>query len=63
MADAACDGDALREAIAENGALAVIPNNSSRARSFPLDEPLHAMRSLIERRFSELKPFRRVATR
>ena len=42
MADAAYDSDAIREAIAEKGALAVIPNNPSRARRHPLDRaPLH----------------------
>lgn len=45
------------------GALAVIPNNPSRARRYPIDEHLYAMRSLIECCFSKLKQFRRVATR
>ena len=63
MADAAYDSDAIREVIAEKGALAVIPNNPSRARKHPVDEHLYAMRSLIECCFSKLKQFRRVATR
>lgn len=33
MADTACDADALRQALADKGALAVIPNNPSRASS------------------------------
>ena len=33
MADTAYDGDRLRQAIADKGAVAVIPNNPSRARS------------------------------
>ena len=32
MADTAYDSDAIREAIAEKGALAVIPNNPSGVR-------------------------------
>jgi transposase len=54
---------AIREAIAEKDALAVIPNNPSRTRKHPVDEHLYAMRSLIECCFSKLKHFRRVATR
>ena len=41
----------------------MIPNNPSRARKYPLDEELYAMRSLVECCFSKLKQFRRVATR
>ena len=63
MADTAYDSDAIREAIAGKGALAVIPNNTSRAQTYPVDEHLYAMRSLIECCFSKLKQFRRVPTR
>ena len=63
MADAAYDADPLRQAIAEKGAVAVIPNNPSRARKYPLDKQLYAQRHLIECCFSKLKQFRRVATR
>jgi len=63
MADAAYDADPLREAIAAKGAIAVIPNNPSRARRYPLDKHLYAQRHLIECCFSKLKQFRRVATR
>jgi hypothetical protein len=34
MADAAYDSDRLRKAIADKGAVAVIPNNPSRARKY-----------------------------
>ncbi len=40
-------------------AVAVIPNNPSRANNYPLD----AQRHLAECCFSRLKKFRRVATR
>lgn len=63
MADAAYDADPLRLAIAAKGAVAVIPNNPSRARKYPLDKHLYAQRHLIECCFSKLKQFRRVATR
>lgn len=63
MADAAYDADPLRQAIAQKGAIAVIPSNPSRARKHPLDRHLYAQRHLIECCFSKLKHFRRVATR
>jgi transposase len=44
MADAAYDADHLRLAIAAKGALAVIPNNPSRALKYPLDKHLYAQR-------------------
>ncbi|CAH0356960.1 hypothetical protein SPH9361_04608 [Sphingobium sp. CECT 9361] len=63
MADTAYDADALRQTIADKGALAVIPNNPSRASKHPLDKQLYAQRHLVECCFSKLKQFRRVATR
>jgi transposase len=63
MADAAYDSDRLRQKIAEKGAVAVIPNNPSRAQKYPLDKYLYAQRHLVECCFSKLKQFRRVATR
>ena len=63
MADTAYDSDKLRQKIAEKGAVAVIPNNPSRARKYPLDKHLYVQRHLVECCFSKLKQFRRVATR
>ncbi len=63
MTDTAYDSDRLRNAIADKGAVAVIPNNPSRAQKYPLDKHLYAQRHLIECCFSRLKQFRRVATR
>ena len=63
MADAAYDADRLRQTIAAKGAIAVIPNNPSRAHKYTLDKNLYAERHLIECCFSKLKQFRRVATR
>ncbi|NKL81428.1 IS5 family transposase [Rhizobium leguminosarum] len=63
MGDTAYDSDRLRAEIAGKGAVAVIPNNPSRAKKYPLDKDLYAQRHLIECCFSKLKQFRRVATR
>ena len=63
LADTAYDADHLRHVIAAKGALAVIPNNPSRALKYPLDKHLYAQRHLVECCFSKLKQFRRVATR
>ena len=54
MADTAYDADHLRQAIAAKGALAVIPNNPSRALKYPLDKHLYAQRHLVECCFSKL---------
>ena len=63
LADAAYDADHFRTAVARAGALAIIPNNPSRATKHPLDRQLYKERHLIECCFSKLKQFRRVATR
>ena len=63
IADTAYDADHIRQAVAEKGAQAVIPNNPSRSRKHPLDKHLYAQRHLVECCFSKLKQFRRVATR
>ena len=63
IADTAYDADPLRQAIAAKGAIAVIPNNPSRALKYPLDKHLYVQRHLVECCFSKLKQFRRVATR
>ena len=63
MADTAYDADHFRQAIAAMGAIAVIPNNPSRAIKHPLDAHLYAQRHLVECCFSKLKQFRRVAPR
>jgi transposase len=63
MADTAYDADHFRKAIADKGAVAVIPNNPSRTQKHPLDKHLYAQRHLVECCFNKLKQFRRVATR
>jgi transposase len=49
IADTAYDADHLRQDIAAKKALAVIPNNPSRALKYPLDKHLYAQRHLIRR--------------
>lgn len=63
MADTAYDADHFRAAITQAGAIAVIPNNPSRATKLPFDKELYKERHLVECCFSKLKQFRRVATR
>jgi transposase len=63
LADAAYDSDRFRQAIAEAGAVAVIPNNPSRALQHAFDKALYRERHLVECCFSRLKQFRRGATR
>ena len=63
MADTAYDSDQIRQAIADKGALAVIPNNPSRATKHALDKDIYAQRQLVECCIGKLKQFRRVATR
>jgi transposase len=63
IADTAYDSDQIRQAVADKGALAVIPNNPSRAHKHSLDAHLYAQRHLVECCISKLKQFRRVATR
>ena len=63
MADTAYDADHFRQSIAKRKAIAVIPNNPSRALKHPLAPHLYKQRHLVECCFSKLKQFRRVATR
>jgi transposase len=63
IADTAYDSDRFRKAVADKGAVAVIPNNPSRSKKYPLDKHLYAQRHLVECCFAKLKQFRRVATR
>ena len=63
MADAAYDSNRFRAQIAKANAVAVIPNNPSRAIKYPIDTEAYKERHLIECCFSRLKQFRRVATR
>ncbi|SMG51713.1 transposase, IS4 family [Paracoccus sp. J56] len=63
LADKACDSKALRQIIAGIGAEAVIPSNRLRKIIIPHDERACAHRNHIGRCFSQMKHFRRFASR
>ena len=63
LADAAYDSDALRSELIVRGTTPVIPNNPTRKRRHPFDRKAYRLRNVIERTFSRLKDWRRVATR
>jgi transposase len=63
LADKAYDSDAIREALALQCCLPVIPSNGSRARKLQYDKELYKARAEIECTFNLLKQARRFATR
>lgn len=63
LADTAYDSDAFRKLLLDNGTTPVIKPNPTRKHIPPFDEALYRCRNLIERAFSHLKDWRRVATR
>src|SRR6202051_1412801 len=58
----AYDADKLRQSVAERGATAVIKPNPMRINVPAFDQAVYRLRNLIERAFSHLKDWRRVAT-
>jgi hypothetical protein len=63
LADKAYDADRIRELIQDQGATPNIPPKSNRRWKPCFSKRLYRERNLIERFFSKLKHFRRVATR
>lgn len=63
IADKAYDTDRLRALLAQQGIEAVIPSIARRRPLIPYDREVYRQRNLIERMFSRLKDFRRIATR
>jgi putative transposase len=63
LADTAYDADKLRQSVAERGATAVGKSNPTRTNVSAFDKAVYRLRDLIERAFSHLKDWRRVATR
>src|SRR6478752_2087265 len=63
LADKAYDADRIRDLIQEQGATPNIPPKSNRRWKPCFSKRLYRERNLIERFFSKLKHFRRVATR
>lgn len=62
LADKAYDADRIRDLILEQGATPNIPPKSNRRWNPCFPKRLYRERNLIERFFSKLKHFRRIAT-
>jgi transposase len=63
VADKAYGSKVIRQSIANEGALAVIPSKSNAKVYIPHDPDLYAMRNLFERFFCRMKDMRRLTTR
>lgn len=63
LADKGYDTDAIRAEIAAAGVEAVIPAKSNRRIAIPHNREKYRWRNLVERLFSKLKNWRRIATR
>ena len=63
VGDAAYDSDEFRSFLIARGTTPVIKQNPTRKRLLPFDTQAYKERNLIERAFSHLKDWRRVATR
>lgn len=63
LADAAYDSDKFREFLIARGSTPVIKPNPTRKKIPPFDKPSYKGRNVIERAFSHLKDWRRIATR
>ena len=63
LAECAYDSRGFRQFLAARGTRAVVPNNPTRKNPYPFDRAAYRRRNLIERMFSRLKDFRRIATR
>ncbi|GAA4127302.1 transposase [Aminobacter sp. DSM 101952] len=63
IADRGYDTNAIRAAIAANGATVVIPSTMSRRTPIPYVRDAYKARNLVERLRCRLKDWRRIATR
>jgi transposase len=63
LADKGYDADAIRQELADAEIEAVIPTKRKRRNPAPHDRVKYRWRNRIERLFSKLKDWRRVATR
>lgn len=63
VADKAFDSDAIRADLKRRGIKAVIPSLGCRKKAIRDDKKAYRGRNKVERLFSKLKQFRRVATR
>lgn len=63
VADKGYDSNAIRAAVAAQGAEVVIPSTAARRMPIPYDRTAYRARNLIERLWCRLKDWRRIATR
>lgn len=63
IADRGYDTNAIRAAIAAQGAEVVIPSTTSRRAPIHYDRNVYRARNLVERLWCRLKDWRRIATR
>ena len=63
IADTAYDANHFLEAIEKRGAQSIVKPRPNRIEERPFDQVLYKERNLVERFFSKLKHFRRLATR
>jgi transposase len=63
VADKAYGSKSIRQAIANEGAIAVIPTKSNARQPIPHDPEIYAQRNLVERFFCRMKDMRRLTTR
>jgi len=63
VADKAYGSAKIRQSIADEGAIAVIPSKSNARKPIPHDANLYAQRNIVERFFCKMKDMRRLATR
>ena len=62
VADKAYGSAAIRQSIADEGPVAVIPSKSNAKVQIPHDPNRYAMRNLVERFFCRMKDMRRLTT-
>jgi len=63
IADKAYGSKNIRQAIADEGALCVIPSKSNQKAPVAHDKPLYRMRNIVERFFCRMKDMRRLSER
>jgi putative transposase len=61
--DKAYDSDVIRQVLHDQGVEAVIPSKTNRIEEIRYDKEQYKCRQKVERFFSKLKHFRRIATR
>jgi len=63
VADKAYGSTKIRQQVADEGALCVVPSKSNARELIPHDTNLYAMRNIVERFFCKMKDMRRLSTR